>query len=181
VRVDHHVRVPRGKQFIEGLRSQRVALGKVAVQVEVAAVAAKAELLGAILVHARRIGAVDAAVDVVQGDEQEHGVFQTSEALRLVAKVAHQRHAGIDAFRFARVDAVIVEEDRALRCLDGGQVELAVGADHAGVDRQAGVGHADDGKAQHMRKALGQILVPGDAFVPGGGLVLVTRLERRVQ
>jgi hypothetical protein len=31
----------------------------------------------------------------------------------LEAEVAHQRHAGVHAFRLARMDAVVVEEDRA--------------------------------------------------------------------
>ncbi len=173
VGVDHHVRVPGREQFVEHARRERVALDEVAVQVEVAAVAAKAELLRPVLVHARRVGAVEGAVDVVQRDEQEHGRAQRMQTFRLEAKIAHQRHAAVDAFRLARVDAVVVEEDRAPGGLDRGAVEHAVAADHTGVDRHAGIGHAHLLEAQHCRILAREVVIPGDAVGPGGGLVQV--------
>jgi hypothetical protein len=96
--------------------------------------------------------AVQAAVDVVHRDEDEHRAAQRRQPGRLEAEVAHQRHAGIDAFRLAGMDAVVVEEDRPALLLDAGTVEHAVGADHAFMHGQARVGLAGPREAQHLRK-----------------------------
>jgi hypothetical protein len=102
--------LPRGEEAVEHLRGEAVALDEVAVQVQVPAVAAKAERLGAELVHARGALPVHAAVDVVDRNEQEHRVAQRRQPVGLRAEVAHQRHAGVDALGLAGVDAVVVEE-----------------------------------------------------------------------
>ena len=179
--VDHHVRVPAGQQAVEHLRVQAVALDEIAVQVQVAAIAAETELLRAILVHARGVGAVQAAIDVVDRNEQQHGAAQRRQACRIRAEVAHDGHAGVDAFRFARVDAVVVEENGAPCALDLLAVEHAVRADDASVDGHARVGQADLFEMQHVRIACGEILVEGDAFQPGRGLVVVTEFVGRAQ
>jgi hypothetical protein len=55
-------------------------------------------------------------------------------------------------------------------------------ADHAGVHRHAGVGRAGDlAETEDVRIAPRQVLVPGDAFGPGGGLVAVALFVRREQ
>jgi hypothetical protein len=173
VGVDHHVRVPGREEAVERLCRQAVALDEVAVQVEVAAIAAKAEGLGSDLVDPRAGVAVQAAVDVVDRNEQVDGGTQARQPLRLRAEIAHQCHAAVDAFGFARVDAVVVEEHAAPGGLDLYTVENTIGADHACMQRHAVVGHADLEELQHRREVGSQSLVPGDAFVPGRGLVLV--------
>nr|GEU28146.1 hypothetical protein [Tanacetum cinerariifolium] len=153
VGVHHHVRVPARHQLVEQLGVQGVALDEVAIEVQVAAVAAEAELLGTVLVHARRVGTVERAVDVIQRHEQQHGRAQRGQPGRIEAQVAHHGHAGVHAFRLARVDAVVVEEHGAALRLDQVTVEHAVRADHARMHGDAAIGDADLFKPQHLREA----------------------------
>jgi hypothetical protein len=179
VGIDHHIRVPCRNQLVEELRVQRVALDEIAVQVQVAAVATEAELLRAFLVRTRGVGAVQATVHVIDRDEQQHRLAQLCQALRLEAQVAHHGHAGVDAFRLAGVDAVIVEEDRAAFALDLFAVEHAVGADDANVDRDARVRDRRLLELQNVGEAACKLFIEGDAFGPQRGLVLVAFFVRR--
>jgi hypothetical protein len=55
------------------------------------------------------------------------------------AQVAHQGHAGVDAFGLTRVNAVVVEEHRTAGGLDLLRVKHAVFRKHAHVDGHTGV------------------------------------------
>ena len=175
--VDHHVRVPIGKETVEDLRRQAVAFHEIAVQVEVAAIGPEPEGLGPELVHARAGVAVQATIDVVHRDEQEHGGAQRREALRLGAEIAHQRHAAVDALGLTGVDAVVVEEHTTPVGLESLTVEHAVRRDEAGMQRHAVVRLANLGKTQHRREVGCKSLVPRDAVGPAGGLVAIAAFE----
>ena len=177
VGVDHHVRVPIGKETVEDLRRQAVAFHEIAVQVEVAAIGPEPEGLGPELVHARAGVAVQATIDVVHRDEQEHGGAQRREALRLGAEIAHQRHAAVDALGLTGVDAVVVEEHTTPVGLESLTVEHAVRRDEAGVQRHAVVRLANLGKTQHRREVGCKSFVPRDAVGPAGGLVAIAAFE----
>jgi hypothetical protein len=139
VGVHHHVRIPRGEKPVEHLGCQAVALDEVAVQIEVAAIRPETKILRPDLVDTRRGLAVQTTIHVVDRDEQEHRVAQCGQPFGLGAEVPHQGHTGVYAFGLTGMDAVVVEENRALRLVDQFALKHTVCADQTGMHGDTGI------------------------------------------
>ena len=91
-----------------------VAFHEIAIEVKVARIAAKAKALRPNLIDSRGIVAVFAARNIVNGNEQEDRAAKATTRLLVDAKIPDHRHAHVNTFWFARMDAVVAEEVRRI-------------------------------------------------------------------
>ena len=99
-------------------------------------------------------------------------------AARLQTEVAHQGHAGIDAFWFARVDAVVVEEHQPPGQTQLFAIKHRVGCDYPAMDGYTIIGDTDAPELQQRREFGRQLFVKRNALPSGRGLITVAGLER---
>ncbi len=178
VRIYEKIRVQLMKNGGEATGVAGVGFNKIAVQVVVAGIAAKAVLFGPILIDARRAIAVQRATDVVKRDDSQHHAVELGKALGVQGHVAQQQHRGIDAVGLAGMDGIVDEQDRFALRFQLGDVELAV----AGVEYQMqGLAAVRRALGLHLNlgKIPGQSLVVGDSLVVGWGLGTLALFETR--